>query len=278
MKKPDYVLTQPAKKLRLDDLSAEPPPGVTEARAAKRFDAVSKQIFEAQEAMWGARMNAVLVVLQGRDGAGKDGAIKHVAGQLNPRGVTVVSFGVPTLEERQHDFLWRVHRHAPRMGEFAMFNRSHYEDVLVPRVHKLVPKKVWKPRFDHIANFEALLAEQGTIVLKYFLHITKDEQEKRLLEREQDPRAAWKLSPADWKERELWDEYTDAYEDAISRTASKVAPWIIVPANAKWYRNLVIAESIAQALRERRDAWEERLKEMAATGRAELMAWRKERK
>jgi len=128
-------------------------------------------------------------------------------------------------------------------------------------VHKLVPKKVWKPRFDHIANFEALLAEQGTIVLKYFLHITKDEQEKRLLEREQDPRAAWKLSPADWKERELWDEYTDAYEDAISRTASKVAPWIIVPANAKWYRNLVIAESIAQALRERRDAWEERLKE-----------------
>jgi polyphosphate:nucleotide phosphotransferase, PPK2 family len=272
------VFDKPGKKVRLDDISAEPPKGMTQARAAKRFDALAEEIFSAQESMWGARMNAVLVVLQGRDGAGKDGAIKHVAGQLNPRGVTVTSFGVPTLEERQHDFLWRVHRHAPRMGEFAMFNRSHYEDVLVPRVHKLVPKKTWKPRFDHIAGFEALLAGQGTIVLKYFLHITREEQEQRLLERERDPRSAWKLNANDWKERELWDEYTDAYEDAISRTAAECAPWVIVPANAKWYRNLAIAESIAQALRERRDAWEARLKEMAAAGRAELQAWREERK
>jgi len=272
------VFDKPGKKVRLADISAEPPKGMTQARAAKRFAALSDEMFKAQESMWGARMNAVLVVLQGRDGAGKDGAIKHVAGQLNPRGVVVTSFGVPTLEERQHDFLWRVHRHAPRMGEFAMFNRSHYEDVLVPRVHKLVPKKEWKPRFGHIANFEALLAEQGTLVLKYFLHITREEQEERLLERERDPRSAWKLNANDWKERELWDDYTEAYEDAISRTASKCAPWVIVPANAKWYRNLVIAESIAEALREHRPAWDARLKEIAATGRAELMAWREERK
>jgi PPK2 family polyphosphate:nucleotide phosphotransferase len=273
-----HVFDKPGRKVRLADISADPPRGMTQARAAKRFEALAGEIFTAQESMWGARMNAVLVVLQGRDGAGKDGAIKHVAGQLNPRGVAVTSFGVPTLEERQHDFLWRVHRHAPRMGEFAMFNRSHYEDVLVPRVHKLLPKKVWKPRFDHIANFEALLAEQGTIVLKYFLHITREEQEERLLERERDPRSAWKLNANDWKERELWDDYTEAYEDAISRTAAERAPWIIVPANAKWYRNLVIAESIAQALREHRETWEARLKEMAAAGRAELAAWREEQK
>src|SRR5678815_1545172 len=155
----NHVFDKPGKKVRLADIPAEPPKGMTQARAAKRFEVLADEMFEAQESMWGARMNAVLVVLQGRDGAGKDGAIKHVAGQLNPRGVTVVSFGVPTLEERQHDFLWRVHRHAPRLGEFAIFNRSHYEDVLVVRVHDLAPKKLWKPRYEHIADFEQLLAE-----------------------------------------------------------------------------------------------------------------------
>ena len=269
-----HVLDKPGKKVRLDSLSAEPPRGMTEARAQKRFAELAHDIFAAQEAMWGARVNAMLVVLQGRDGAGKDGAIKHVVGQLNPRGVSVTSFGVPTLEERQHDFLWRVHRHAPRLGEFAIFNRSHYEDVLVPRVHKLVPKKQWKPRFGHIADFEALLASQGTLVAKYFLHITRDEQEKRLLERERDPEAGWKLNPEDWKERDRWDDYTDAYEDAISRTAASHAPWTIVPANAKWYRNLVIAESIAAMLRARRDAWDEKLREIAKVGREEIAAYR----
>ena len=204
---------------------------------------LGEELFALQDEMFASKASSVLVVLQGRDTAGKDGTIKHVAGYLNPRGVSVVSFGVPTTEEREHDFLWRVHRHAPRLGEFAIFNRSHYEDVLVVRVHDLVPKKLWKARYDHIADFEALLAEHGTIVLKYFLHITKREQKERLLEREKDPANAWKLNPNDWKERDCWDEYTEAYEDAISKTAAKHAPWTLVPANAKWYRNLVVAES-----------------------------------
>jgi PPK2 family polyphosphate:nucleotide phosphotransferase len=257
---------EPGRKVRLKSLSEE--------RAARRFDAVAKEIFQAQESMWGARMNAMLVVLQGRDGAGKDGAIKNVAGQLNPRGVSVTSFGVPTLEERQHDFLWRVHRHAPRLGEFAIFNRSHYEDVLVARVHELVPKKLWKRRFDHIADFETLLASHGTLIVKFFLHITREEQEKRLVERERDPLTAWKLNVEDWKERRHWDEYTEAYEDAISRTAAPHAPWIVVPANAKWYRNLVVAEAIAEALREPGKVWEKKLQDLARVGREELEAYR----
>ncbi len=181
---------------------------------------------------------------------------------------------MPTPEERAHDFLWRVHRHAPRLGEFSIFNRSHYEDVLVVRVHGLAPKSVWKERFGHIRDFEELLAEHGTLILKFFLHITKNEQESRLLEREESPETAWKLNPNDWKERDHWDEYTRAYEDVISKTAAKHAPWIVVPANAKWYRNYVIAESIAQALREHRKGWEKTLEAMGREGRAELDAYR----
>jgi PPK2 family polyphosphate:nucleotide phosphotransferase len=219
----------------------------------------------------------VLVVLQGRDGAGKDGAIKHVVGCLNPRGVIVTSFGVPTLEERQHDFLWRIHRHAPRLGEFSIFNRSHYEDVLVARVHDLVPKAIWKERFGHIRDFEELLAEHGTVILKFFLHISKGEQEQRLLERERSAETAWKLNPNDWMEREHWSAYTRAYEDAIAKTATKRAPWTVVPANAKWYRNLVIAESIAEALRGRKKGWEQTLDEMGRAGRRALAAYRAQR-
>jgi PPK2 family polyphosphate:nucleotide phosphotransferase len=234
-------------------------------------------MFELQDAMWGAKINGVMVVLQGRDSAGKDGAIKNVAGFLNPRGVNVVSFGVPTLEERQHDFLWRVHRHAPRLGEFAIFNRSHYEDVLVVRVHGLAPKSVWKERYGHIADFEELLAEHGTIVLKYFLHITKKEQKQRLLEREASPATAWKLNPNDWKERDCWDDYTEAYEDAISKTAAPHAPWTVVPANAKWYRDLIVAQSVVEALREHRKGWKKALDSLGQAGRAGLAAYRAQR-
>ncbi|NJD88519.1 MAG: polyphosphate kinase 2 family protein, partial [Betaproteobacteria bacterium] len=186
----------------------------------------------------------------------------------------VTPFGVPTPEERAHDFLWRIHRHAPRLGQFSIFNRSHYEDVLVVRVHGLAPKSVWKERYGHIRDFEELLAEHGTVVLKYFLHITKEEQEQRLLEREESPETAWKLNPNDWKERDHWDEYTRAYEDAISRTAAKHAPWTVVPANAKWYRNLVVAESIVDALKGRRKGWEKTLEAMGKAGREELAAYR----
>jgi len=263
-------------KVRLDDISTEPPKAITKEKARKRFETLGQELFELQDALWGAKLNSVLVVLQGRDSAGKDGTIKHVAGCLNPRGVSVTSFGVPTAEEREHDFLWRVHRHAPRLGEFAIFNRSHYEDVLVVRVHDLAPKKLWNERYGHIADFEELLAEHGTIVLKYFLHITRKEQKERLLEREEDPEAAWKLNPNDWKEREYWDEYTKAYEDAISKTAAPGAPWVIVPANAKWYRNLVVAESIVASLREHRKDWRKRLEAMGREGKAELEAYRRQ--
>jgi PPK2 family polyphosphate:nucleotide phosphotransferase len=265
---------QPGTKVRLDDLSADPPKGMTRKKAEKRFASLKDELFDLQNAMFGAKLHSVLVVLQGRDGAGKDGSIKHVAGCLNPRGVSVTSFGVPTVEEGQHDFLWRVHRDTPRLGEFAIFNRSHYEDVLVVRVHELVPRKLWQARFGHIRDFEELLAEHGTIVLKYFLHITKKEQEERLLEREAEPQNPWKLSVNDWKEREHWDDYTRAYEDAISKTAAKHAPWIVVPANSKWYRNLVIAESIVDALRDHRKSWEKKLDEIGKARKAELEAFR----
>lgn len=274
MTMPKTVFDRPGKRMRLDAISAEPPKGMTKARAEKRFAKLGQELFDLQDAMYGARVNSVLVVLQGRDTAGKDGSIKHVVGCLNPRGVKVTAFGVPTPEEREHDFLWRIHRHAPRRGEFAIFNRSHYEDVLVVRVHGLAPEKLWKERFGHIRDFEELLAEHDTIILKYFLHITRDEQEQRLLEREEEHDTAWKLNPNDWKERDHWDEYTAAYEDAIAKTAAPHAPWIVVPANAKWYRNLVIAESIAGALRDHRRHWEKTLEDMGKAGRAELDAYR----
>ena len=261
-------------KVDLDDISAEPPHDMTLDKAEKRFESLGKELFDLQDGLWGAKLHSVLVVLQGRDAAGKDGTIKHVAGCLNPRGVNVVSFGVPTAEERQHDFLWRVHRHAPRLGEFAIFNRSHYEDVLVVRVHKLAPKKLWKARYDHIVDFESLLAEHNTLVLKFFLHITKKEQKKRLLDREERAETAWKLNAGDWQERELWDDYTEAYEDAIAKTSAKRAPWIVVPANAKWYRNLVVAEAIADALRPYRDEWVAKLKEMGKEAKASLREYR----
>ena len=271
------VFEAPGEKVRLDALSAEPPKGMTREKAEKRLVSLGQELFDLQDAMYGAKVNSVLVVLQGRDSAGKDGSIKHVVGCLNPRGVNVVSFGAPTTEERHHDFLWRVHRHAPRLGEFSIFNRSHYEDVLVARVRGLVPKKLWKERFGHIVDFEELLAEHGTIVLKYFLHITKKEQKQRLLEREKAPETAWKLNPNDWRERDYWDDYTEAYEDVISRTAAAHAPWTVVPANSKWYRNLVIAESIVDALRDHRKGWEKKLNEMGKAGKAELAAYRAKR-
>jgi PPK2 family polyphosphate:nucleotide phosphotransferase len=264
----DNVFDEPGEKVDLGRISADPPKGMTKEKAEERFASFAEELFNLQEEMFGAKVHSVLVVLQGRDTAGKDGTIKHVVGALNPRGVSVSSFGVPTEIERNHDFLWRIHGHTPALGEFGIFNRSHYEDVLVTRVKKLVPKKMWKARYRHIADFEQMLAEHGTLVLKYFLHITKDEQEERLLEREKDAKKAWKLNPNDWAEREYWKEYTEAYEDAISSTAAKHAPWTVVPANAKWYRNLVVAESIVETLREYRKDWREALEDMGKEGRA----------
>jgi PPK2 family polyphosphate:nucleotide phosphotransferase len=261
-------------KVKLAEISTQPSNRLSKEDAQAELTTLGDELFGLQDLLWGARTHSVLVVLQGRDTAGKDGAIKHVVGLLNPRGVHVTSFGVPTQEEREHDFLWRIHQNTPRFGEFAIFNRSHYEDVLVVRVHNLIPKEMWGERYGHIRDFEELLVEHRTIVLKFFLHISKDEQKKRLLEREQDPRTAWKLTSNDWKERERWDDYTEAYEDAISRTSTKRAPWRIVPADSKWYRNLVIARAIVEELRPHRKTWQDKLDRVGVEKKAELEAYR----
>jgi PPK2 family polyphosphate:nucleotide phosphotransferase len=265
-------------KVHLDDIPTRPPRKLEKAEAQARLGELNDELFELQDLMWGAKTHSLLVVLQGRDAAGKDGAVKHMSGGLNPRGIDVVSFGVPSTEEMRHDFLWRVHLRTPGLGEVAIFNRSHYEDVLVVRVHDLVKKSIWKARYAHINDFESVLSEQGCIVLKFFLHISPEEQEQRLLAREKDPIDAWKLNVQDWKDRELWDEFTDAYEDAISRCAAMHAPWIVVPADAKWFRNLAVAEAVTRALRPYRKQWMDTLEEEGKVRRAELVAWRKERK
>jgi PPK2 family polyphosphate:nucleotide phosphotransferase len=272
------VFDEPGAKVKLDDIATDPPDKLDKPEAKRRAEELDDELFQLQDLLWGAKTHSVLVVLQGRDAAGKDGTIKHVVGALNPRGISVTSFGVPSPDELQHDFLWRVHRRAPRAGEVAIFNRSHYEDVLVARVHDLVPKKRWKERYDLINGFEHLLANEGCIVLKYFLHISKPEQEQRLLARENDPVDAWKLSLDDWKQREEWEEFTEAYEDAISRCSAPHAPWCIVPADAKWYRNLVVAESLAAALRPYRKEWLDTLEQQGKRRRAALEAWRKQRR
>jgi PPK2 family polyphosphate:nucleotide phosphotransferase len=272
------VFDKPDAKVRLDKISEKPPKKLTEEQAQKELAKLGEELFDLQDLLWGARRHSVLVILQGRDSAGKDGAIKHVAGFLNPRGVHVTSFGAPTPEELEHDFLWRIHQQTPRRGEFAIFNRSHYEDVLVVRVHDLAPKALWKERFGHIRDFEELLAEHGTIILKFFLHISKDEQKKRLLKREEDARKAWKLNAGDWEDRERWDDYTEAYEEALSRTSTKLAPWHIVPSDAKWYRNLVVARAIVEALRPHRRAWQKYLDDVGEHKKAELTAYKKKAK
>jgi PPK2 family polyphosphate:nucleotide phosphotransferase len=258
------------KKISLDEISTRPPEDIDKEHANAELIKLEKELGELQELMWGARQHGVLVVLQGRDTAGKDGAIKRVVGALNPRGVQVVSFGVPTEEELQHDFLWRVHKHTPRKGEFSIFNRSHYEDVLVARVHGLVKESQWRARFAHIVDFETMLVQEGCLVLKFFLHISMDEQKERLLDREKDAAKAWKLNPEDWKERRFWSEYTEAYEDVIRRCSTEYAPWHIVPADSKWYRNLVVAQAIVRALRPHKDSWIDTLTEKGKIGREAL--------
>jgi PPK2 family polyphosphate:nucleotide phosphotransferase len=192
----------------------------------------------------------VLIILQGMDTAGKDGTIRHVMSGLTPQGVRVTSFKAPTEEELAHDFLWRVHQAVPRHGDLGIFNRSHYEDVLVVRVHELVPRHVWKGRYEQINEFEKMLTENRTIILKFFLHISKQEQKDRLEARLKDPDRNWKLTLKDVQERQYWSDYCEAYEEALTRCSTEWAPWHIIPANHKWYRNLLVAEIIVKTLRD----------------------------
>ena len=241
---------EPGSKVHLARLDAGSSAGFKagKAKTADVFADLNARLHALQEKLWAEHRRKVLVVLQGMDTSGKDGTISHVFEGVNPLGVKVVAWKAPNSAELDHDFLWRIHAQAPAAGEITIFNRSHYESVLVERVHALVPREVWKARFAQINDFERLLVESGTTVLKFYLHVDRDEQKKRLQQRLDDPAKHWKLCADDFADRRHWDDYMAAYEEAIHRTSTPHAPWYVVPANRKWYRNLVVAEVLVRTL------------------------------
>jgi len=215
----------------------------------KAIDAIMKKLDPLQELLYAEHKHKVLIILQGMDSAGKDATIRRVFEGVNPEGVRVAHFGKPSQEELDHDYLWRAHNQVPAKGEIVIFNRSHYESVLVERVHGLVPEKVWSKRYGQITDFEQMLAEEGTTILKFFLFISKEEQAKRLQDRLDDPTKHWKFSVLDYDERPYWKEYEKAYEDAIGKTSTDKAPWFIVPSDHGWFRDLVVAQAILEGLK-----------------------------
>jgi PPK2 family polyphosphate:nucleotide phosphotransferase len=241
------MMVRPGTKIDLSDFDANETFGYaddrkTEAKQAK----ILKRLDQLQYLFYGVKDRALLIVLQGMDTGGKDGTIRHVMSGMSPQGCRVTSFKTPTPEELAHDFLWRIHKATPEKGIVGIFNRSQYEDVLVLRVHKLVPKKVWKARYDEINEFEKLLAQNQVHIVKFFLHISKDEQKKRLRDRLTDPAKLWKMSEADFAERKYWDDYVSAYEDVLSRCSTERAPWFVIPANHKWFRNLAVSKILEE--------------------------------
>ena len=241
---------KPGEKVTLDVIDADfKPKGLDREHAEKRFRELTDELMDLQHLMYAEDRRSLLVVLQGRDAAGKDGTIRKVFGPMNPQGTRVTSFKEPSKKELAHDFLWRCHIAVPPRGTVGIFNRSHYEDVLVVRVHDLVPPEIWSKRYDHINAFERLLADRGTLILKFYLHIDRKEQLERFKKRIDNPKKNWKISHADYSERPYWDAYTEAFQDALSKCSTEVAPWFIIPANRKWARNLMIADIVAESLR-----------------------------
>jgi PPK2 family polyphosphate:nucleotide phosphotransferase len=216
--------------------------------AAAETERYRAKLTRLQSLLYAEKRHSVLIVLQAFDAGGKDGTINHVFAAFNPQGAHVVGFKQPSDAELAHDFLWRIHLHVPAKGEIVIFNRSHYEDVLITRVHKLIDKAVWAARYERICEFEKGLTESGTTVLKFFLHISKDEQLSRFGERLEDPAHNWKISDTDYVERALWDDYIAAFEDALSHTSTRHAPWFVIPANHKWFRNLAISQIVADTI------------------------------
>ncbi|ADV68244.1 polyphosphate kinase 2 family protein [Deinococcus maricopensis] len=235
-------------KVSLADIPTDADGGLTRADAEARMVTLGARLAELQERLYAEGKRSVLLVLQARDAGGKDGTVKHVFAGVNPQGVRVTSFKAPTLQERAHDFLWRVHAQTPPAGFIGVFNRSHYEDVLVPRVHGLLDGRGARRRLEHLVAFEALLHDSGTRVVKAYLHISKEEQRQRLQARLDDPQKHWKFDPADLAERELWDKYTAVYETVIERSGTKRAPWYVIPSDHKWYRNLVVSQLLVDTL------------------------------
>jgi PPK2 family polyphosphate:nucleotide phosphotransferase len=239
----------PGDKIKLKDID----PGFkghhdSHKDALKEIEKDQEKLRGLQELLHADRQCSVLICLQGTDAGGKDGTINHILGAMNPQGCRVTAFREPSKEELDHEFLWRIHKATPRKGQVAIFNRSQYEDVLVVRVHNLVPKSVWAPRYDQINAFEKELVEGGTLILKFYLHISKEEQLRRFKDRLDDPDKHWKISEADYKERKYWDDYTAAYEEALSRCSTESAPWFIIPSDHKWFRNLAVARIVVEHL------------------------------
>jgi PPK2 family polyphosphate:nucleotide phosphotransferase len=244
------LIVEPGTKVTLADIdpSYKGTHGLRE-ESEPAIKANLEKLEELQYLMYAERKHSLLIVLQGIDAAGKDGVVRHVITGMNPAGVRVVGFKEPTKDELAHDFLWRVHPHVPAKGEVAVFNRSHYEDVLIVRVHDLAPKAVWSERYDLINGFEKLLWEQNnTTILKFFLYISKEEQLERFKQRLENPAKHWKISDSDYSERKYWDDYIAAFEDALSMTSTKHAPWFVIPANHKWFRDLTVAQIIAETM------------------------------
>ncbi len=241
---------KPGSRVKLDKVDAGyTPEHMDEDMAKVEIEKYREKLCKLQQLMYAEKKHSLLVVLQAMDAGGKDGTVDHVMSAMNPQGTDVAAFKAPTALELEHDFLWRVHPHAPGKGAVAIFNRSHYEDVLVVRVHKLVKKEVWKERYELINNFETMLRTQNdTTILKFFLHISKDEQLRRFEQRLDDPARNWKISESDYTERGLWDEYTAAFEEAFEKTSTKHAPWYVIPANHKWFRNLAISQIVAETM------------------------------
>ena len=241
----------PGEKVKLHRYDpGETPQGADKDEGDGLLASVLQDLGKLQYRLYAERRQGLLVVLQGIDGSGKDGTIRHVMTGMNPAGCVVTSFKEPTKLELDHDFLWRVHPHAPAKGDVAVFNRSHYEDVLVVRVHRLVPKDMWSKRYALIREFEHLLRTAGgTTVLKFFLHISKEEQLKRFEQRLEDPERQWKIAESDYTERDRWDDYVEAYEDALTETSTEHAPWYVVPADKKWVRNLMVAKVLVDTLK-----------------------------
>lgn len=245
------ITFKPGSKINLADVPTRiEQDKIDKAEAKRLIQANAEEMADLARCLYAENRRSILLVLQGMDTAGKDGTIRAVMRGMNPRSCQVVSFKQPSEEELDHDFLWRIHSHAPRKGNIGIFNRSHYEDVLVVRVRDLVPKPVWKQRYELINDFERLLTENGTIVVKCYLHISKEEQRERLQDRIDEPRSRWKFNPGDLEERKLWDDYQAAYEDALIKCNTRNAPWYIIPSDQKWYRNLVVSNLMRDTMKE----------------------------
>jgi PPK2 family polyphosphate:nucleotide phosphotransferase len=260
----------PGASVSLIDAAARPPGADEPEKSAlhKRLAALTARLDQLQYALYAEARQALLVVLQGRDTSGKDGTIRNVFGPLDPQSTAVTAFKAPTEQELRHDFLWRVHQAVPGHGLIGIFNRSHYEDVLVVRVRGLVPETVWRPRYEQINRFERNLVESGTRVLKFFLHISRDEQRERLLARLEEPDKFWKFNPGDLEDRRRWDDYTAAAEEMVARTTTEVAPWYVVPADRKPLRDVLVAETVVAAL--------ERMDPKFPEPTGDLKEWRRE--